>query len=209
MICRLLSIIFLRYQKFLGKQNLSCTKIFVSVLWDKRKSMKSWRPPPSFAWQFSIKEFFWNATVFSNEIFRNCQTKFFRRKNLKPPIMNKIFRCPKFSKTFKGCPRIFSALWDPNFSTKSVIPFSSTKLFETRNFLKNRRIPLRNFSTLWDMKILTENRDMRPPTHKSLSIPEFFWKTEGFLYKQFPFGPVKQMILAKPWCPPPSYAWKF
>ena len=59
------------------------------------------------------------------------------------------------------------------------------------------------------MKILTENRDMPPPINKIFSIPEIFWKTEGFLYKEFRFGPVKQKILAKSWYPPPLYAWKF
>ena len=118
--------------------------------------------------------------------------------------MHKIFRCPKFSETLKGYPRNFSALWDKNFSTeKRDTPFSSTKLFETKNFLKNSRISLRKFSALWDIKNLTENRDMPPLIHKFFSIPENFRKTEGFLYKAFPFGPVRQKVPTKPWCPSP------
>ena len=108
----------------------------------------------------------------AHEIFQHCETQIFRRRNVIPPIMHKIFRYPKSSETFKGCPRNFSALWDPKFSTENVIPpFSSTKLFETRNFLKSSNIPLRNFSALWDMKNLTENRDLPPLIHKFFSIP--------------------------------------
>ena len=88
-------------------------------------------------------------------------------------------------------------------------PSSSIKLFETKNFLKKSRIPLRKFSALWDIKISTENRDKPPLIHKFFSIPENFRKTEGFLYKAFRFGPVRQKISTKPWCPAPSYAWKF
>ena len=133
--------------------------------------------------------------------------KNFRRKNLKPPIMNKIFRCPKFSKTFKGCPRIFSALWDQKVSVeKRDTPlFIHKEIFETRKFFKNSKIPLRNFSALWHIKFSTENREMPTLIHKFISIPEFFWKTDGFLYKEFPFGPVKQKTLAKSWCPPPMH----
>ena len=121
-----------------------------------------------------------------HDIFRHCETKNFRRKNVIPPSMHKIFRYPKLSETLKGCPR----------------NFSSIKLFETKNFLKNSRIPSRKFSALWDIKISIENRDMPPLIHKFFSIPENFRKTEGFLYKAFRFGPVRQKVPTRPWCPP-------
>ena len=49
---------------------------------------------------------------------------------------------------------------------------------------------------------------MLPLIHNFFSILKFFWKTNDFLYKVFRFGPVRQKISTKPWCPP-SYAWKF
>ena len=159
--------------------------------------------------------------------------------------MHKIFRYPKFSETLKGCPRIFSALWDKknfdgktwyplvcikffdtlnflkhlghaheifwhcetkNFRRKNVIPpFSSIIFFEIKNFFKNSRISLRKFSALWDIKVSTGNRDMPPLIHKFFSIPENFRKTEGFLYKAFRFGPVRQKVPTKPRCPPPMH----
>ena len=63
-------------------------------------------------------------------IFRHCETKKFRRKNVMPPRMHKIFRYPKFSETFKGCPRNFSALWDQKFSTEQ----RDTPLFIHKTF---------------------------------------------------------------------------
>ena len=96
-----------------------------------------------------------------------------------------------------------------NFRRKNVIPpFSSIKLFETKNFLRNSRIPLRKFSALWDIKLSTENRDKPPLIHKFFSIPENFRKTEGFLYKAFCFGPVRQKVSTKPWCPAPLLCMK-
>ena len=106
-------------------------------------------------------------------------------------------------------PTNFLALWDKKFSTeKRDTPFFIHIFFETKNFLKNSRISLRKFSALWDIKFSTGNRDMPPLIHKFFSIPENFRKTEGFLYKAFRFGPVRQKVPTKPWCPP-SYAWKF
>ena len=40
------------------------------------------------------------------------------------------------------------------------------------------------------------------PIHNFFSIPKTFWKTEGFLRQIFRFGPVRQKISTKPWCPP-------
>ena len=100
----------------------------------------------------------------------------------------------------------------PKILRKNVIPpFSSIIFFETKNFFKNSRISLRKFWALWDMKISTGNRDMPPLIHKFFSIPENFRKTEGFLYKAFRFGPVRQKVPTNPWCPPPmheNFRWK-
>ena len=81
-------------------------------------------------------------------------------------------------------------------------PLLSLTFFDARIFLEHRRVPLRSFSVLWDNKFSIENRDMPPLTHKFFSIPENFRKTEGFLYKAFRFGPVRQKISTKPRCPP-------
>ena len=188
-----------RYAKF--SETLKGCPWNFSALWDQK-----------FSTEFSDIRFlcikFFDTPNFlkhwrdANEIFRHCETKNFRLKNVIPPSMHKIFRYPKISETLKGCPRKFSALWDQKFSTeKRDTPFSSIKLSETKNFLKNSRIPSRKFSALWDIKILTENGNMPPLINNFFSIPENFRKTEGFLYKAFRFGPVRQKVPTNPWYP--------
>ena len=96
----------------------------------------------------------------AHEIFRHCETKNCRRKNVIPPIMHKIFQYPKFSETLKGYPWNFSALWDKKFSTEfSDIRFFCISFCDTRNFLKHRSVPQRNFLLLWDQKFWTKSRD--------------------------------------------------
>ena len=86
--------------------------------------------------------------------------------------------------------------------------FFINKTSWNKNFLKSSRIPLRKFSAVWDIKISTENRDMPPLIHSSFSIPENFRETEGFVYKAFRFGAVRQKVPTKPWCPPPLLCMK-
>ena len=114
---------------------------------------------------------------------------------------------PEISETLKGSyTKFFGTVRQKSFDGKTWYPlFSSIKLFEAKNFLKNSRTPFRKFSALWDLKNSNENRDTCPLIDKLFSILENFRKTEGFFYKAFRFGPVRQK---KPWCPP-SYAWKF
>ena len=48
-----------------------------------------------------------------------------------------------------------------------------------------------DFTDIYDFT--DQNRDTPPPlTHKIFSIPEIFWKTGGFSYQVFRFGPVRQ-----------------
>ena len=105
-------------------------------------------------------------------------------------------------------PEIFRHCATKNFRRKVVIPPIRHKIFRYPKFSETLQGCPRKFSALWDVKTSTEYRDMPPLIHKFFSIPENFRKTEGFLYKAFRFGPVRQKVPTKPWCPP-SYAWKF
>ncbi len=53
---------------------------------------------------------------------------------------------------------------------------------------------------------------MPPLIRQFFSIPDFLWKTEELLYKDFRFGPLGRKISTKPWCPPPPmrdiFRWK-
>ena len=65
----------------------------VSVLWDKtifdRKSWYSLPPPPSYPWNFSIREIFWNTEGFLYEMFRYCETQKFSREN-RDTLLDKV-----------------------------------------------------------------------------------------------------------------------
>ena len=133
---------FFRYQKISGEQKGSFTKLFVSVLWDKKFRQNRDAPRPSYAWKFSIKEFFWNNTkVFSNETFRYSETKT-STENLDtphPPLIQ-TFSVPEISETLKSSPlRKFSALWDKKFPTENLEtpppppPTSYPNFFDARN----------------------------------------------------------------------------
>ena len=134
------------------------------------------------------------------KFFGTVRQKIFDGNLWYPLLCIKFFDTPIFLKHWRHAHEIFRNCETKNFRRKKVIPpFSSIKLFETKNFLKNSRIHLRKFSAVWDIKNSTENRDMPPLIHK------FFWyrKTEGFLYKAFRLGHVRQKVPTKPWCPPP------
>ena len=50
-----------------------------SVMWDEKNFRQNRDASPSFAWKFSIPEFFRNTEVFSYEFYRHCETKIFQR----------------------------------------------------------------------------------------------------------------------------------
>ena len=137
------------------------------------------------------------------KFFSTVRQKIFDGKTWYSLLCIKFFDTPNFLKHWRDAHEIFRHCDTKNFRRKNVIPppFSSIKLFQTRSFFINCRIPSRKHSALWDRKILTENRNMPPLIHKFFWIPEIFRKTEGILYKVFRFGPVRQKISTKPWCP--------
>ena len=157
-----------------------------------------------------MPQIFWNIEGIPTKFFGTMRQKIFDGKTWYPLVCIKFFGTPNFLKHWRDAYEIFRHYGTKNFRRKNVIPpFSSIKPFETKNFLKNSKIPLRKFSGLWDIKISTENRcDMPPLIHKVFSIAENFRKTEGFLYKAFRLGPVRQKVPTKPWCPPPLLCMK-
>ena len=182
-----------RYQKFSRKRKRSFTKIFVSVLWDK-KFRQNRDAPPSYAWKFLIKDFFWNAKVFSNEIFWYGQTKKFWRKNVIPPIMNQFFRYPKFCETLKGCPRNFLVMRDMKISIENRdMPPLIHKFFRYQKCSGKRKRSFTNIfvSVLWDKKF-RQNRDAPPSYAWKFLIKDFFWNAKVFSNEIFWYGQTKK-----------------
>ena len=118
------------------------------------------------------------------------------------------FLIPEISETLKGSyTKFFGTVRQKILDEKLWYPLLCMNFFDTLNFWNIEGMPTKFFGTVRH-KMSTENGDKPPLIHKFFSIPENFRKTEGFLYKAFRFGPVRQKVPTKPWCPP-SYAWNF
>ena len=137
----------------------------------------------------------------AHEIFRPCETKNFRRKLVISPIMQKIFRYPKFSETLKGCPRNFLALWDIKISTEiRDMPPLIHKFFSIPEIFPKTRVPLQSFSFRSSEKKSSEKTVMPPSYAWKFSIKEIFWNIEGMPTKFF--GTVRQKVFdGKTWYP--------
>ena len=178
MISPLSSIFFFRYQKFSGKQKVSFTKLFVSVLWDKKFRQNCDAPSPSYAWKFSMKEFFWNTKVFSNKIFRYSETKNFRRKIVIPLLCIKLFDTPNFLKHWSGAQQILRHCETKTFRRENVIPPIKHKVFWYSKISETLNGCPRNFSALWDKKLSTEGY-ATPIMQKIVRYPNFSETLKG------------------------------
>ena len=120
--------------------------------------------PPSYLWNFSIKEFFWNTKVFANEIIWFSQTKNFRRKIVITPNMNNFFDTPSFLKHWRYAHEIFRYCETWKFWLKIVIcPLLSIKFFRYQKFSGKQKVSFtKSFvSVLWNKKFW-QNRDALP-----------------------------------------------
>ena len=203
MISPLLSINFFRYQKISGKQKGSFTKLFVLVLRDKKFRQNRDAPPPSYAWKFSMKEFFWNTKVFSNEIFRYSETKTSteNRDTPPPPLSIKYFSLPEIfwnTEWFPG--EVFSVQWDKKNREASLLPLETFRYqnsFETQkgspmNFIGTVR--QRFFNGVYWYPLLM---------HKIFRCTKFS-ETPKCSLRKF-FGTVRQKVFdEEAWYPPLS-----
>ena len=144
----------------------------------QKVSTKPSCPPPSHAWEFSIKEFFWNTKVFSNEIFRYSETKTSTENRDTPPPLIQTFSMPKINETLKDSPlRKFSVLWDKTFSTENLDTpppliqfFSIPKINET---LKDSPPPPTEiFGTVRQKIFDRKSWYSPPPLIQTFSIPD-------------------------------------
>ena len=182
MISPLFSIIFFRHQKISGKQKGSFTKLFVSVLWDKKFRQNRDAPSPSYAWKFSMKEFFWNTKVFSNKIFRYSETKQFRRKIVIPVLCIKCFNTPIFLTHWREVHEYFRHCETKNFRRKIVIMH---KIFRYPKYSETLKGCPPNFSALWDQNFPTGKRDTPVFIHKTFWNRKFSQKHWDSLTKGF------------------------
>ena len=151
------------------------------ILWDKKFPTEKLDTPPPFIHVFSIPESFWNTKGFRRDVFRYCETKNFRRKNVISPLLSMFFFLTrKFLKDKRVPPRCYSVLWYKKLSTEkrdtpSYPYFSSIPeiFWNTKGFRRDvfRYYETRNFR--WKIMI--------PSSYEKIfSKPENFGNTEGF-----------------------------
>ena len=102
--------------------------------------------------------------------------------------MHKLFRYPIPSETLKGCPRIFSTLWELKFSTQNVIPAFTyyAKNFPIPQFFWNSAAMNTKFFVTVRPKIFIGKMLYAPHFfRKNFATPVIFSKTVGYLYKSF------------------------
>ena len=126
-ICPLLSIIIFRCQKFSGKQKGSFTKIFDSVLWDKKFRQNCDAPPP-----MHEKFRYWNSLETqkgsSTNFIGTVRQKFYNGVQWYPLPVHKILRYAKFSETTKCSPtKFFGTMRQKLLNEKSYYPLFCIK----------------------------------------------------------------------------------
>ena len=142
----------------------------------------------------------------AHEIFRHCETKNFRRKNVICPLLSmNFFRYQKISAKQKDSfTKLFVlVLWDKKFRQyRDAPPLLCMKIFYKRIFLKHQSVFQWNISVQWD-----KNFDGKswyyppPPLIQTFSVPEISETLKGSSTKFF--GTVRQKIFdGKSWYSP-------
>ena len=128
---------------------------------------------------------FFNTPIFLKhwgdalEIFRHCETKIFRSKNVIRAFSSiKFFETRNFLKNSKIPLRNFSALWDINFQRNIVIPHKCKKFFDTPNFLKDWRDAHEIFRHC-ETKTFRRENVIPPSMHRVFQYPNFSETLKG------------------------------
>ena len=115
-----------------------------SVLWDK-KNRQNREASPSFAWKFSIPEFFRNTEGFSYELYRHCETKFFQRTLWYPLPMHETLRFTIFLQHQTAPQRNILVLCDKSFPRRNMITSPYPNFLDTRNYWNSKGFSYGNF----------------------------------------------------------------
>ena len=205
MICPLLCIIFFRYQKISGKQKGSFTKLFVSVLWDKKFRQNRDAPAPPMHGSFRWKNFSETPKRFPMKylgsdtkiLTENCDTP--------PPPYADFFDTRNYCYS-EGFPYgFFRHCEKRNVRRKNLIlPLLLSKLFLHEIIETLKGSPTKFFGTV-RQKFFGGKSWYSPLSHPNFFDTQNIWNTKGFRsYRNFRHCEKKnfrQKILK----PPPSY----
>ena len=142
------------------KQNGSVANIYRPC--EIKKHLKKPWSFISFAWSFSIPEFFGNPERFSYIFYRHCETKIFQLSLVISPSYAWNFAMREIFWNTEVFPNeIFWYCVTKSFRRRNLIPPTlwCIKFFATRNFRIHRSVPQRTFSVLWDKNFWTKSRD--------------------------------------------------
>ena len=176
-------------------------------------------PTSSYAWSFSLLEFFWNTEGFLDEVFRYCKTKNFDGKSWLVPLLSYswIFWIPDFFWNSRVPQRIFCGtvshqiLKENSDSPSYAWHFSIRIVFEVQKGSPTTYDFYWCGGTNFRRKVVILASSPPPPSHAwKVSIPEFFCNQKGFPYE------ISSVLWDKfsthnrdsPLSPPSSYAWK-
>ena len=139
--------------------------------------------------KFFITKIFQNTDGFLYDLFRHCETKKFRRKNVIPALLSmKFFPYQNISETQVSIYNFFRHCKTKTFRRRNVIPaFFSKKFFHTRIFLKHKCPPTIFFDNV--KQIISDKTVKAPPPMQKIfhnqniskhrRLPRrFFWHCE-------------------------------
>ena len=131
-------------------------------MWNMKFLTKSSCPPPSYARNLPIAQFFGTRKCsLGMSLFGTVRQNYSKEKRDNPHLLSITF-CPH-RKNFgiqKGTLTKLFELEKQKMFDKTRCPLLCMKTFDARCFLKQRRVPLRVLSTLWDKSVSTENIDI-------------------------------------------------
>ena len=211
-----------RYPKLMKHQRIPLRKF--SALWDKKISAENpdTPPPPLLSINtFTNGNILKRSTGLLYDMFRYCETKQLRLKNVnQPPLLSLTFFDTRIWWNSKGFPYEIFRHWDKILSTQNgdtPPPVLSINFFATGNFLKHSTegFPyhiLRHCETK-NLRRKTLDTPLPPLFHKLFRYRKFSETHHRRLPQRNFSGTVRQKIFdGKPWYsppPPPSFPYIF
>ena len=155
--------------------------------------------PPLFflCMEFFIFRFFQNAEGSPYDFFQHCETKKFRRKNVKPSLIAIYhFSLPELFWNTRVLPaEVFGAVRQKKIRPNCDAPLISMKIFIRRHSFEYRRVTLRFFSGTVRQKAFDE-KTLYPPSYPCSNLAtRTFLKHKGPPYECF--RTVRQKVFDK------------
>ena len=163
-----------------GKQKGSYTKLFVSVLWDKKFRQNCDAPPPLLCMKiFDKRVFLKHQSVLQWNILVQWNKNFDWKSRYSPPPLIQTFSIPENIATVKNSPtEIFGTVRQKTFDGNLWYPLLCIKFFDTPNFLSHWR-DAHDIFRHCETKNFRRKLVIPPIMHKIFRYPKFSETLEG------------------------------